>query len=140
MLLGILMYLLRHVHGPSRTLYLVLWGFTTVGTATTSYVRARAENVIPECKVGFMERAERTVTIVIGLLAGNVHITLWVLAVFTNLISVQRILFAHKAMNGREPRGDFWLWRYPRLTAPHFTLCAALILFLIVGHLFIARP
>jgi CDP-diacylglycerol--glycerol-3-phosphate 3-phosphatidyltransferase len=140
MLLGILAYLLRHVHGPARTLYLVLWGFGVVGTATTSYVRARAENVIPECKVGFMERAERTVTIIIGLLAGNVHITLWILAVFTNLISVQRILYARLAMNGREPKGNFWLWRYPRLTAPHFTLCATLILFLIVGHLFIARP
>ena len=140
MLLGILMYLLRHVHGPTRTLYLVLWGFTTVGTATTSYIRARAENVVPECKVGFMERAERTVTIIIGLLAGNVHITLWILAVFTNLISVQRILYARMAMDGREPQGNFWLWRYARLTAPHFTLCATLILFLIIGHLFIPRP
>jgi hypothetical protein len=87
-----------------------------------------------------MERAERTVTIIIGLLAGNVHITLWILAVFTNLISVQRIFYARMAMNGREPKGYFWLWRYPRLTAPHFTLCATLILFLIVGHLFLARP
>jgi phosphatidylglycerophosphate synthase len=140
MLLGILMYLLRHVHGSGRTLYLVLWGFSAAGTATTSYIRARAENVIPECKVGFMERAERTVTIIIGLLAGNVHITLWILTVFTNLISIQRILYARLAMNGREPKGKFWLWRYPRLTAPHFTLCASLILFLIIGHLVIPRP
>ncbi|MGH9322334.1 MAG: CDP-alcohol phosphatidyltransferase family protein [Vicinamibacteria bacterium] len=140
MLLGILVYLLRFVHGSSRTMYLVLWGFTAVGTATTSYIRARAENVIPECKVGFMERAERTVTIIIGLLAANVHITLWTLALFTNLISAQRIFYARMAMNGREPKGNFWLWRYPRLTAPHFTLCATLILFLIIGHLFIPRP
>jgi CDP-diacylglycerol--glycerol-3-phosphate 3-phosphatidyltransferase len=140
MLLGILTYLLRFVHGPGRVLYLVLWGFAAVGTATTAYIRARAETVIPECKVGFMERAERTVTIIIGLLAGNVHITLWILAVFTNLISIQRILYARMAMNGREPKGDFLLWRYPRLTAPHFTLCATLILFLIIGHLFVPRP
>jgi CDP-diacylglycerol--glycerol-3-phosphate 3-phosphatidyltransferase len=140
MLLGILMYLLRHMHGPGRTLYLVLWGFSAVGTATTSYIRARAENVIPECKVGFMERAERTVTIIIGLLAGNVHITLWILTVFTNLISVQRIIYTRMVLDGREPKGNFWVWRYPRLTAPHFTLCATLILLLIVGHLFIARP
>ena len=79
MLFGILAYLLKHVQGPSRTMYLILWGFTAVGTATTSYIRARAETEIPECKVGFMERAERTVTIIIGLLAANVHITLWIL-------------------------------------------------------------
>jgi CDP-diacylglycerol--glycerol-3-phosphate 3-phosphatidyltransferase len=140
MLLGILVYLLRHVQGPNRTLYLILWGFTVTGTATTSYIRARAENVVPECKVGFMERAERTVTIIIGLLAGNVHITLWILAVFTNLISAQRIFYTRMILNDREPQGKFWLWRYPRLTAPHFTLCASLILFLIIGHLFIQRP
>ena len=80
MFFGILVYLLRFVHGPGRLLYLILWGVTVVGTATTSYIRARAENEIPECKVGFMERAERIVTIIIGLLVGNVHIALWVLA------------------------------------------------------------
>jgi CDP-diacylglycerol--glycerol-3-phosphate 3-phosphatidyltransferase len=140
MLFGILVYLGRFVHGPERTLYFVLWGFSMVGTTTTSYIRARAENIIPECKVGFMERAERTVTIIIGLLAGNVHVTLWILAIFTNLISIQRVLFARAVMNGREPKGQFWYWRYPRLTAPHFTLCATLILLLIVGHLLIPRP
>jgi CDP-diacylglycerol--glycerol-3-phosphate 3-phosphatidyltransferase len=140
MLFGILVYLLKHVHGEARLLYLILWGFAAVGTNTTSYIRARAENVVPECKVGFMERAERTVTIIIGLLASNVHITLWILAFFTNLIGIQRVFYSRMAMNDREPKGKFWLWRYPRLTAPHFTLCAALILFLIVGHLFIPRP
>ena len=140
MLFGILMYLLRFVHGPERVLYLVLWGVTTAGTATTSYIRARAENDIPECKVGFMERAERTVTIIIGLLAGIVHITLWILAVFSTLIGIQRILYTRLIMSDRVPKGQFWYWRYPRLTAPHFTLCAALILFLIIGHLVIPRP
>jgi hypothetical protein len=87
-----------------------------------------------------MERAERTVTIIIGLLAGNVHITLWILAFFSNFIGIQRIVYTHMVMSGREPKGQFWLWRYPRLTAPHFTLCAALILFLIFGNFVIPRP
>ena len=140
MLFGILVYLIRHVDGPGRLLYLVLWGLAVVGTATTPYVRARAETVVPECKVGFMERAERTVTIIIGVLAANVHITLWILAIFTNLVAIQRIFYARLRMTGREPKGKFWLWRYPRLTAPHFTLCAILILSLIFGHHLIPRP
>ncbi|MFQ5790997.1 MAG: CDP-alcohol phosphatidyltransferase family protein [Acidobacteriota bacterium] len=140
MLFGILVYALRHIQGPHRILYLVLWGLSVVGTATTPYVRARAETVIPACKAGFMERAERTVTIIIGLLSGNVHITLWVLAIFTNMISIQRIFQARLQMSGREPKGNFWLWLYPRLTAPHFTLCAVLILSLIFGHHLIPRP
>ena len=38
-----------------------------------------------------MERPERMVTIILGLLSGNVHISLGILAVMANLIAVQRI-------------------------------------------------
>jgi CDP-diacylglycerol--glycerol-3-phosphate 3-phosphatidyltransferase len=140
MLFGVFIYANRFFHGPHRLLYLVLWGLTLMGTSTTAYVRARAENVIPSCKVGFMERAERTVTIIIGLLSGNVHITLWILAVMTNLISIQRIFYAQLIMSGRKPKGKFWFWMYDRLTAPHFVLCATFILSLIFGNLLIPRP
>lgn len=140
MLFAILVYLNRLVEGPGRTLYLVLWALTLTGTATTSYVRARAEKEIDECKVGFMERAERSITIILGLLAGNVHVALWILAVMTNLISVQRVLYARMIMSGAEPKGMFWLWRYPRLTAPHFTLSVTFIVLLLVGHWIVPRP
>jgi CDP-diacylglycerol--glycerol-3-phosphate 3-phosphatidyltransferase len=139
MLFAILVYTNRHIHSH-RLLYFTLWSLAVVGTATTSYVRARAENVIDSCKVGFMERAERTVTIIIGMLAFNLHITLWILAIFTNLIAIQRIFYARLRMNDREPKGRFWLWMYPRLTAPHFVLCATLILSLIFGHHLSPRP
>jgi CDP-diacylglycerol--glycerol-3-phosphate 3-phosphatidyltransferase len=140
MLFGILIYVNRFWHGPYRLLYLVLWGLTLMGTSTTAYVRARAETVIPSCKVGFMERAERTITIIIGLLSSNVHITLWILAVMTNLISIQRIFYAQLRMRDKEAKGQFWFWMYPRLTAPHFVLCATFILSLIFGHHLIPRP
>ena len=139
-LFGILVQIDRHWHGPQRLLYLILWGLVVVGTSTTAYARARAETVIPRCKVGFMERPERTVTVILGLLCANVHISLWILAVMTNLISVQRILYAKLRMEGREPRGQFWFWTYPRVTAPHFAMCAAFILILIFGHHLVPRP
>jgi hypothetical protein len=58
----------------------------------------------------------------------------------TNLISIQRILYARLLMKGKEPKGQFWFWMYPRLTAPHFVLCATFILSLIFGHHLIPRP
>ena len=100
-LFGILVQIDRHWHGPQRLLYLILWGLVVVGTSTTAYARARAETVIPRCKVGFMERPERTVTVILGLLCANVHLSLWILAVMTNLISVQRILYSRLA-DGRK--------------------------------------
>jgi len=140
MLFGMLIYVARHMEPGQRTLYFFLWALSVVGTETTPYVRARAETLIPSCKVGFMERAERTVTVIIGALSGNLHISLWILAFFTNLIAIQRILYTRLKLREREPLGKFALWLYPRLTAPHFTLCALLILSLIFGHYLVPRP
>jgi CDP-diacylglycerol--glycerol-3-phosphate 3-phosphatidyltransferase len=139
-LFGILVYIDRDWDGPLRLLYLVLWCLSVVGTSTTAYVRARAETVIPLCKVGFMERPERMVTVILGLLSGNVHISLWILAVMTNIIAIQRILYTQLQMEGREPRGQFWFWTYRRVTAPHFAMCAAFILILVFGHHLIPLP
>jgi CDP-diacylglycerol--glycerol-3-phosphate 3-phosphatidyltransferase len=137
---GILVYIDRHWYGRLQALYLTLWGLSLVGATTTAYVRARAEVVIPSCKVGFMERPERMVTIILGLLWGNVHISLAILAAMTNLIAVQRILYTRLVLEGAAPRGHFGLWTYPRMTAPHFALCAAFILLLAFGHHLVARP
>lgn len=52
-----------------------------VGAQLTSYVRAKAESLGFECKVGFMERAERVVLIIIGLVFGILTSVLWVLAI-----------------------------------------------------------
>ena len=140
MLFGILVYIDRHWDGPLRLLYLILWGLSVVGTSTTAYVRARAETAIPLCKVGFMERPERMVTVILGLLSGNVHLSLWILAVMTNTISIQRILYAQVQMEGGEPQGRFWFWTYRRVTAQHFAMCAAFILILVLGHHLIPPP
>jgi CDP-diacylglycerol--glycerol-3-phosphate 3-phosphatidyltransferase len=137
---GILLYIDRHWSGRPRMIYLTLWALALVGATTTAYVRARAETVVPTCKVGFMERPERMVTIILGLLWGNVHLSLAILAIMANLTTVQRILYARLLMEGSVPRGRFWLWTYPRVTAPHFALCAAFILFLAFGHHVVTRP
>jgi CDP-diacylglycerol--glycerol-3-phosphate 3-phosphatidyltransferase len=139
-LFAMLILIDRHWVGPQRLLYLALWGLVVVGTTNTAYARARAETLIPSCKVGFMERPERTVTVILGLLCGNVHLSLWILALMTNLIAAQRIVYTRLRVEGRTPRGQFWTWTYPRVTAPHFALCAVFILMLIFGHHLVSRP
>src|ERR1700689_1276436 len=58
-----------------------------------SYVRARAENTIPTCKVGFMERPERVVLLIIGALFDRMAPVLWVIAVLGNLTVIDRMIF-----------------------------------------------
>jgi CDP-diacylglycerol--glycerol-3-phosphate 3-phosphatidyltransferase len=58
-----------------------------------SYTRARAENTIPRCKVGFLERPERVVLIIIGALANRMAPVLWVIAVLSNVTVVSRMIY-----------------------------------------------
>ena len=67
-----------------------------VTSLMVSYTRARAESLIRQCKVGFMERPERIVLVIIGALFnrwGSMAPALWVIAVLSNFTVVHRILF-----------------------------------------------
>jgi CDP-diacylglycerol---glycerol-3-phosphate 3-phosphatidyltransferase len=78
--------------------YVVLVGVVFMGAIMTSYTRARAECLIPSCKVGFMERPERIVLLIIGGLANRMEAVLWVLAVLGNWTVINRIYFTWKQL------------------------------------------
>jgi CDP-diacylglycerol---glycerol-3-phosphate 3-phosphatidyltransferase len=76
------------------------------GSEAVSYTRARAEGLGLDCKVGWFTRAERMIVLALGLALGLPLITLWVLAIFTNITSVQRILYVRRrAMAADAVRG-----------------------------------
>jgi CDP-diacylglycerol--glycerol-3-phosphate 3-phosphatidyltransferase len=63
-----------------------------------SYTRARAEALIGQCKVGFMERPERIVLVILGALFekwGAMAPALWVLAVFSTITVIHRMRFTY---------------------------------------------
>ncbi len=63
------------------------------GSVMTSYVRARAEGLGLECKVGLMQRPERLVFIAFGAIFHKVLlvIALIIVAIFSNVTAVQRL-------------------------------------------------
>ncbi len=73
--------------------YVVLTAIAMTGSVMVSYVRARAEVTIPACKVGFMERPERVVLMIIGALFDKMAPVLWVIAVLANLTVIHRMIF-----------------------------------------------
>jgi len=91
--LALLMGLLVYYASINRFFYIILTSIVMTGTVLTSYARARAENTIPKCKVGFLERPERVVLIIIGALANRMAPVLWVLAVLSNITVISRIIF-----------------------------------------------
>jgi CDP-diacylglycerol--glycerol-3-phosphate 3-phosphatidyltransferase len=77
----------------NRSFYIVLTAVVMTGSVMISYTRARAENAIPKCKVGFLERPERVVLIIIGALFDRMAPVLWVIAVLSNLTVVHRMIY-----------------------------------------------
>jgi len=78
--------------------YVVLVGVVFMGAVMTSYSRARAESLIPTCKVGFMERPERIVLLIIGALSNRMEAVLWILAILGNWTVISRIYHTWKEL------------------------------------------
>ena len=87
--IGMLVYYAR----AERLLYLVLVSLVMAGSVMISYTRARAESLIPTCKVGFLERPERIVLLIIGGLWNRMGPVLWIMAVLSNVTVVHRCLY-----------------------------------------------
>lgn len=94
--LGLLMGLLVYYGNINRPFYVVLTAIVMAGTVMVSYTRARAENTIPSCKVGFMERPERVVLLIIGALFDRMAPVLWVIAVLSNVTVIHRMIFTYQ--------------------------------------------
>src|SRR5438270_12363987 len=95
--LGLLIGLLVWYGSINRPLYVVLTGVVMMGSVMVSYTRARAENTIPSCKVGFMERPERVVLIILGGRFNRIAKVLWVLAILSNVIVLSRMIYTCQA-------------------------------------------
>jgi len=91
--LALLMGLLVYYASINRFFYVVLTAIVMTGSVMVSYTRARSECTIPKCKVGFLERPERVVLIIIGALLDRIAPVLWVIAVLSNLTVIHRMIY-----------------------------------------------
>jgi len=94
--LALLVGLLVYYGTINRPAYVVLTAVVMTASVMISYTRTRAENIIPTCKVGFMERPERVVLLIIGALFLRMAPVLWVIAVLGNLTVVHRMMFTYQ--------------------------------------------
>ena len=90
-----LVYLYSSVH---RTDYVVITVMAMIFTVLTSYARARAESVVAQCKVGFMERPERIVLFMIGAFTNRMAAVLWVILVLSILTVADRIFYTWREL------------------------------------------
>jgi len=73
------------------------------GSVLVSYVKARAEGLGYEAKVGLLTRAERYIVLAPSLVFNQLNIGLGIIAVFANITALQRVWYvrkhAHAKMN-----------------------------------------
>jgi len=105
--LGILVFFFKGGHLVGLTLTFL----AIVGSLLVSYIRARAEGLNVECRVGLMQRGERIVILAIGLVGARWETALWstpllgeapffvlvlaVLALLANVTAVHRLIFSY---------------------------------------------
>jgi len=87
---GLASYFIRHDLYSSSVVVAVALG----GSLMVSYIRARAEGLGFECKVGILQRPERLLLIAIG---GLIHlkalvVAIWIIAVLSNITAIFRIV------------------------------------------------
>jgi len=108
-----------------------------------SYARARAEDIIPACTVGFWQRGERSAAILIATFAGNIPALVVQQALLAALTVLKRIFYTRAVLQGKTPvtdprKGGFWikirLWDWPRKTVPYDLVVGANIAWLIFAR------
>lgn len=78
-----------------------LWaGFALIGSFLVSYTRARAESAgCRKLSVGIAERTERMIILALGALSGFLGWALILIAVFSHITMIQRVLRAKSILN-----------------------------------------
>ena len=98
LLLGILIF---YLFSDSRsTLGILLVCLALIGSPLTSYIRARAEAIGIECKIGLFTRPERVIVLAVGLLASPINnaliIALAIIATLSFVTAGQRLFYVLK--------------------------------------------
>src|SRR5215475_14022954 len=130
-----LIFLYSKLH---RSDYVMVASLTLIFSIMTSYARARAESLIQKCKVGFMERPERIVLLLIGAFTNRMAAVLWVILALSILAVANRIYYTYLVLNGRPmpskdgPMGWFnraFFWSDERATLPYDLWVIAILAF-----------
>jgi CDP-diacylglycerol--glycerol-3-phosphate 3-phosphatidyltransferase len=80
--------------------FILVVTLTIIGSPLVSYVRARAETIGLECKTGLFTRAERVITLTVGLWLSRFSyaliIAIGIIAVFSFITTAQRLSYVRK--------------------------------------------
>lgn len=105
-----------------------------------SYIKARAEPDVPDCGVGYWQRGERMVAVLVGCFSGHISTLIVMMAILPALTVLSRLRRCYRWQQGRglsvSPLptsssgrlASLAFWRYGRGTWPHVAISVVYIL------------
>jgi CDP-diacylglycerol--glycerol-3-phosphate 3-phosphatidyltransferase len=124
--------------------YVVITSIAMVFATMTSYTRARAECLLPKCKVGFMERPERIVLFMLGAFTNRMAAVMWVMGVLSIVTVVNRIYYTYVELEKKThpaPTGLAGvLWRAVYWTDERATVAYDVWVITILGFIWLTPP
>jgi CDP-diacylglycerol--glycerol-3-phosphate 3-phosphatidyltransferase len=125
---------------PANVTFMLLCMVAFFNAVMISYTRARAEDLIETCSVGYWQRGERSAAILIGAFSFNIPAMVVQQSILPAGTVLRRALHTRAVLSGGSPvtdprRGSLWmklrLWRWPRMTVPYDVITAGNIAWLI---------
>ena len=126
-----------HFSFAGNVTYVTLSLTAAANAVLISYVKARAENFVDDCSVGYWQRGERCVLFLAAAYIGHIPAALWLLGTLPALTVIHRLRYAYASVTGAtrgEPSGwirHVMLWRGQRGSAG-YDVCAGLAIAFVV--------
>lgn len=128
---------------PANATFLLLSLVAMFNSFMISYSKARAENMIESCPVGYWQRGERSAAVVIATFSCNMPALLVQQAISPIFTVIRRIRHTKGVLSGKSPitdprQGGFWtkiqLWRWRRMTWQYDVITLANIAWLVFAR------
>ena len=113
---------------PANITFVLLAMLSFFNSFMISYTKARAEDIIESCPVGYWQRGERSAAVLIATFANNLPALLIQQAILPMFTVLRRMLYTKAITEGRQvetdPRkGGLWLklllWYWRRMSLPY---------------------
>jgi CDP-diacylglycerol--glycerol-3-phosphate 3-phosphatidyltransferase len=126
---------------PANVTFILLCLIAVANAYLISYTRARAEDLIDRCRVGYWQRGERSAAILIAVLAHNIPALLVQQALLPMMTVLRRVSHTRSVLAGghpvEDPRsrrgwGRLRLHDWPRATLPYDLVTGAHIAWLLL--------
>jgi CDP-diacylglycerol--glycerol-3-phosphate 3-phosphatidyltransferase len=127
-----------HFAARGNVTYVLIACIAMTASTQISYVKARAENMTTGLGVGFWQRAERMVALIIAGLSGRIPSALCIMALFPMFTVLRRVVLAQRLLGEtRESRLEAMFdrvlpWRQPRFAGAYLALCAGIAMAIVV--------